>query len=212
MNYIRKYFRKFSYEDRMQMRETRTDINIFANEDIRFTNIKVGKVYHYYNHSSNPVWTSDIDTRPAVLQTMKVKILSIPPTDDESRDVTVLVLEDNHRSQSWTGSTMTMDGGCMLPVDPDITDPYEVMKDCKCFLILFSLFVIMLNKLIIFLSQDLEHHLKIVEDRMEKWKKDQWMQIGEDMNFSTDRLQDIWILENERARVLYNSDDEADDK
>ena len=87
---------------------------------------------------------------------------------------------------------------------------YEVMKDCKCFLILFSLFVIMLNKLIIFLSQDLEHHLKIVEDRMEKWKKDHWMRIGEDMNFSTDRLQDIWILENERARVLYNSD-EADD-
>lgn len=47
---------------------------------------------------------------------------------------------------------------------------------------------------------------------MQEWKKDHWMQIGEDVNFSTDRLQEIWFLENERARVLYNTEDGVDDE
>ena len=133
MNYIKKYFHKFSHEERMQMRGTRTDINIFANEDIRFMRVKVGQSYHYYNHYSNPTWTSDMDTSRNVLQTMQVKILSLPPVVDDktTRDVKVLVVEDNNHAQSWTGRTLTIDGGCMLPLEPDTTNPYKVMKDCK---------------------------------------------------------------------------------
>ena len=138
MNYIRKAFHLFSNEDRMKLRSTRTDINVFANEDIRFMKVKVGQTYHYYNHSSNPTWTCDIDTRPDVLHSMQVKILSLSDdSDNTSRDVQVLVLEDFYNHPSLKGETITLDGGCMLPaIESDKKNPYEVMTDCKFFLFL----------------------------------------------------------------------------
>ena len=47
---------------------------------------------------------------------------------------------------------------------------------------------------------------------MLEWKKAHWMQIGEDVNYSTDKLQAIWFLENEKARVLYNMEDDVTNK
>ena len=41
---------------------------------------------------------------------------------------------------------------------------------------------------------DLKYDLKHTEDRMLEWKKAHWMQIGEDVNYSTDKLQAIWFL------------------
>ena len=59
---------------------------------------------------------------------------------------------------------------------------------------------------------DLKYDLKHTEDRMLEWKKAHWMQIGEDVNYSTDKLQAIWFLENEKARVLYNMEDDVTNK
>ena len=141
MNYVRKYWNSFNDHARRDMRQTRTDVNVFRSDELRYKALKEGDWGYYYIAKNCPVWYNEMDTHYSELSSMEVKITDVPEKNEDNM-VKVLIIDDHTKDGLLNETYMHVDGTCILPVEHFLTarGPDNVMETCKfCMLLIISI-------------------------------------------------------------------------